>query len=249
MTAAYGLVNTNAKWQLQSDKVMTDHGLVQVTQIPQLFYLERAGTLKLLVAKIVDDLLITGTPDETKQFIKVFDSKYKFGSVISGRGHLRFFGLNILQNDDFSSTIDGNEKLEALQPVPLTRSGRRSGSEPMNAIEKTSYMSLSSSINCLGMTTSVFCSYYFSLLQQKITENTMSKLLLQSSVMKKLKNIHTVTIYPRPPANKNLEASVVVFADAGRLESHGQLCYMAGLLLGTLPVSYTHLTLPTIPLV
>ena len=38
LTAAYGLVNANAKWHFQSDNLMLVIGLTQSTHVPQLFY-------------------------------------------------------------------------------------------------------------------------------------------------------------------------------------------------------------------
>lgn len=243
LAAAYGLVNANAKWQDQSDKVLLKHGLIQCKEIPQLFYQLRNGKLILLLGKIVDDLIITGIEPEVNRFVKMFNSKFKLGSVMSGPGSLRFYGLNIHQSNDMSSVIDGNEKLQALQPVPLTRTRRKASTDKLNDIEKTSYMSIASSINWLGMTASLHCAYYSSLLQQRIPDNTVSNLQLQQSVLRKLQKIGTTTAYPRPPLNTDLEPSIVVFADAGRHESHGQLCYISGLLLGPLCKESTFYTL------
>ena len=60
LVTAHGLVNANAKWQNQSDKIMLDIGLQQSSHVPQLLYKKEGGRLVLLVAKIVDDLEIAG---------------------------------------------------------------------------------------------------------------------------------------------------------------------------------------------
>lgn len=41
LAAAYGLVNSNAKWQIQSDQTLKDIGFEQVSLIPQLFFLKK----------------------------------------------------------------------------------------------------------------------------------------------------------------------------------------------------------------
>lgn len=45
LTAASGLVNANAKFQLQSDNSLSDIGFLSITVIPQLFLLQREGSL------------------------------------------------------------------------------------------------------------------------------------------------------------------------------------------------------------
>ena len=234
LAAAYGLVNANSKWQIQSDKVLTDMGLEQCTYVPQLFTLKVNGKIVLIVAKIVDDMLATGELAMTEQFIKKFNIQFKLGTVNYGPGLLRFYGLNIRQFDDFHCTIDGDEKLEALEPSPISRSRRREIDEQLNDIERSSFMSVNASINWLGITASPLCAFYSSYLQQRMPINNVGNLTLQSAVLRKLQKIGTLTCYPTPPKNQSVTISAVVFADAGKTEDHGQLSYIGGILLGPL---------------
>ena len=234
LTAAYGLVNANSKWQLQSDSALTNMGLQQSRHVPQLFTLKRNGKLVLIVAKIVDDMLATGESSYVHSFIKKFDAQYKLGTVNYGPGLLRFYGLNVRQHADFHCTIDGDEKLDALEPVPITRSRRREIDEQLNDIEKSSFMSINASINWLGITASPICAFYSSHLQQRTPENNVGNLLLQSAALRKLQKIGTQSCYPKPPHNTPVTVSIVVFADAGKTGDHGQLSFIGGLLLGPL---------------
>ena len=83
LTAAYGLVNANAKWQSQSDEELLRNGLQQFSCVPQLFYLtdRDSGKTTLLLAKIVDDFLLTGVHQVVTSFLRKFDAKFKFGTV------------------------------------------------------------------------------------------------------------------------------------------------------------------------
>ena len=56
--ATYGLVNSNAKFRDQSDKLIMDIGFSHLSYIPQLFYLKKENVLQMTVIKILDDLLI-----------------------------------------------------------------------------------------------------------------------------------------------------------------------------------------------
>lgn len=233
LTAAYGLVNANAKWQTQSDALLRELGLRQFSAVPQLFYIRTNDATTLLLAKIVDDFLITGVPHTVKNFLRNFNEKFRFGTISSGPGVLRFYGLRITQDDDMSSSIDGDEKLTSIEMNNVSRARRGNPDAPLSAYERSDYLSVCASINWLGMTTSPLCAFYSSFLQQKLPDNKVTLLALQSHVLRKLKMIGTSSVYPPPPM-KSISVSVVVFADAGRIEDHGQLSYLTGLLLGPL---------------
>ena len=209
-------------------------GLETSRHIPQLFTLKRNGKLVLIIAKIVDDMLATGELSYVKSFISKFDNQFSLGTVNYGPGLLRFYGLNIRQHADFHCTIDGDEKLEALEPVPITRSRRREIDQPLNDIERSAFMSINASINWLGITASPICAFYSSHLQQRTPINNVGNLLLQSAVLRKLQKIGTQTCYPMPPSNKPVTVSAVVFADAGKCDDHGQLSFIGVILLGPL---------------
>ena len=104
--------------------VLNQMGLIQSRHVPQLFFLKRNGKTVLVVANIVDDMLATGELSYVKSFVQKFNQQFKLGTVSFEPGLLRFYGLTIRQHNDLHCTIDGDEKLEALDPVPLTRSRR-----------------------------------------------------------------------------------------------------------------------------
>lgn len=233
LTAAYGLVNANAKWQDQSDTLLHELGLHQLPVVPQLFHIIQNGQLMLLVAKIVDDILVTGVTNEVDKFLAGFDARFELGTVAHGPGSLRFYGMNIVQNEDMTCSIDANDKLSALEPYPITRLRRRQTEEPLNSVEKSAFMSLNSSLGWLGLAASPFCAFYASHLQQKLPKATVSVLTLQANALRTLKKLQTFICYPRPVGGSH-SVTIAIFADAGRLTDHGQLSYISGLLLGPL---------------
>ena len=91
LAAVYGLVNSNAKWQVQSDEAILQIGLVQSKFIPQLFYKIENSRLVLIVAKTFDDLMVSGEPDEADNFGKNFGKRFKLDSSSHGPGRMQFF--------------------------------------------------------------------------------------------------------------------------------------------------------------
>lgn len=113
LTSAYGLVNANAKWQLQSHKCLTDLDLTQCHQIPQPFYKQQNGKLVLIVAKIVDDIKAASIGHNSKKSIESFEISFKLGTVSNGSDKLRFFGINTVRDEEFTVTTNAHDKLHA----------------------------------------------------------------------------------------------------------------------------------------
>lgn len=118
LTAAYGLVNSNAKWQNNSDEFLLKNGLIQSKHVPKLFFKKKAGKQVLVVAKIVDDLKAAGIRQRAKDFLDAFDSRFKLGTINNAPGKPRFFGINTTQGNDFTIYTDADYKLEAIMECP-----------------------------------------------------------------------------------------------------------------------------------
>lgn len=86
---------------MNSDKTILVMGLQSVVHIPQLFHLSDENNLKMIVTKIVDDMLVGGSNQNCKKLISRFSSVYKVGTVLHLSGICRFYGTNMCQNEDF----------------------------------------------------------------------------------------------------------------------------------------------------
>lgn len=89
-----------------------------------------------------------------------FGNKYIQGEVSNGLGRLRFFGLDIVQHEDFSRTIAGDEELCVIKPYPLSPVRRRKSTEVVSAIEQSAFMSVNTSIGWFGITSSLLCVFH-----------------------------------------------------------------------------------------
>jgi hypothetical protein len=58
----YGLVESGRLWQLAIKKWISARDFVVVPGAPQVFVLRQSGTLKMLIVKLVDDILVCGPP-------------------------------------------------------------------------------------------------------------------------------------------------------------------------------------------
>lgn len=231
--ATYGLVNANAKWQRHSDTTFINLGLKTVAYIPQLFYLRIDTVSSLVVVKIVDDFLVGGTNHAKNYFLEKLSSVYVLGTITHLPGRCLFYGLQLTQNDDFSIHVDADNKLLGLTPHTLGRSRRKESADDLNDLELFHFNSVNGSIGFVGVHASPIASYVSSYLQQVRNSTTVHDLTLQCSMLRRLYQLGSNSVYKRPVLGY-LQLSVLVFSDAGRAKERGQLEFLCGLLLGEL---------------
>lgn len=143
-------------------------------------------------------------------------------------------GLNAVQHEDYKYLLHGDEKLNDLEPYPLSQVRRTQTEFNMNMVEHAVFMSLNSSLGWLGISASPFCSFYLSHLRQELPDGGVSALKSQTNALRILKRFGTSVRFSRPPSPERFTLSSVVSADVGRFVDYGQLSIIAGQLLGML---------------
>lgn len=78
---------------------------------------EIQGRIVVLLAKIVHDLLVTGEPSHVNSYLAEFNKKSQLRTKAHGPDQLWFFNLQIIQHHDMTCLTNGNENLQALEPV------------------------------------------------------------------------------------------------------------------------------------
>lgn len=188
--------------------------------------------LVLLIAKVVDILLITGVKSYNDDFLANFNEKFAFGSVVRGLGIIRSYGMTIVENEDFSTSIHAAVKLDALECCPLSLVRRRHVDATVSEVEKLSFMSVRSSLGWLGIAASPLRAFYASHLKQMMPSLTVNQLLSHMKYHYLLKKCGTLTAYSPRSMSVSLPVSVLVISDTGRHQENGQLSFIAGLRIG-----------------
>lgn len=169
-----------------------------------------------------------------ESILQQFDSKFKLGSVGCGPGVLKVYGMLIVQLEDFSSSIDADDKPEALESFPLCRVRRRQWDFSLTLAEKSPFMPVNFSMCWLGFAASPFFAFYFSHLHQKMPWVTVAALCSQTNYLCVLKEVDTSIHFPTVSNLSRMPVSFLVYSDAGNQNDHGQLSYSAALLAGPL---------------
>lgn len=73
--------------------------------VPKLFYNNENEVLVAFLAKIVADLLVTGFVNAVSEATARLNDPFKLSNVSHSPGALRLYGLNVVQNADYSITI------------------------------------------------------------------------------------------------------------------------------------------------
>lgn len=175
LAADYGLKKTSAKWQVMSDSLLISIGFTHVAQIPQLFYIKSKGLLVFIIARIEDDILITGIESTVKEIINKIKDKLKFGTISHAPGNLLFFGITFIQEEEFSIQTMGDENITSLEPYHLFLHRCQQIYGKINSTEKNSFALLSSSVS--WHTTSTFCSEFLSRMKQIAPSETVKTLV------------------------------------------------------------------------
>lgn len=110
--------------------------LVAVFEVPQLFVLTKKGGIVLLVGKIVNKFLLTGTDGALCKYITIWNHKIELGEAGHGPGTFRFYGMKIIQYAELGVSIQADNKLNHHEPYPLSRAGRFQDNEKMNDAER-----------------------------------------------------------------------------------------------------------------
>lgn len=129
-----------------------------------------------------------------------------------------------------SVTTHADDKPQALEPYPMTRTRRRQIDEVMIDTEEKSFRTINSSLGWHGFTVPPLCSFYSSYSQQKISDRRIPALQSQFSGLRVVKKHGTQLAYLITHRRK--EMNLVFFADVSRTKESSQLCYIIGLAVG-----------------
>lgn len=185
-----------------------------------------------VLSKIVDDILICGPEKLVDMIIDKIKSRFTLGTITQGARLLRYFGLNIIQHENYSVFIDANNKINAIAAYQMRRTKRREHDSRLSTIKVQTFVSINGSIALLGITSSPFCAILSSMFQRIATTATGLDLCRQTSRLKELQKMGTHPLYDRPTDKTSYPLEMLVFSNTGSLGDSEQLCHIAGPLIG-----------------
>jgi hypothetical protein len=222
----YGLVESGRLWQLAIEKWIFARDLVVVPGASQVFVLRQSGTLKMFIVKVVDDILVCGPPDEIQAFNKDLSRTYKLNPLRTG-SRVRYPGMNIVTDNDGSTTIDIAHYLAACSDIPLSAQRRKQQDDECTPDERTAFRTLCGKLSYLGTTEMPQASYAASHPQQRLAYLRVSDLCEENVIMRNLRSLKADIRFQNPSSIARV--SVLAYSDAAHFGTYGQGGYLAGL--------------------
>jgi hypothetical protein len=105
----------------------------------------------MLIVKVVDDILVCGPPDEIQAFYKDLIRTYKLNPLRTG-SRVRFSGMDIVTDNDGSTTMDVAHYLAACSDIPLSAQRRKQQDDECTPDERTAFRTLCGKLSYLGAT-------------------------------------------------------------------------------------------------
>lgn len=196
--------------------------------------MSNAFVIVALVAKIVFGFLVCEHRKVVDNVIRKLQKKFNFGTITHRPGLLRFFGLNIIQQDDFNINMDGNVKLQEIGARPITRMRHRELESRLNGFELKAVLSINTAIGWLRITASTFRAFFGSSFQERGADATVADLCRQALLLRELKTFRTALLYARSTYNVAYDLFFAILCDASHSPESGHLFYIGGLLTGPL---------------
>lgn len=203
-------------------------GFFQAHFLAQLLVLIRNKNLVAIIAKIFDDLLLAGSPSVTDPIIFTIAAKVKLWTIVHGPGQLLYFVLNLHQNEDLSTVVDGDEMLAKIYSMPFSLLRRRYIDTALTIIEAKAFASVNWTVAWAGISVFPFCATFASLHQEAAPAATVHDFCDQAADLRYIQTLGYTISFTRPLCNAVHALSVTVFTEAGRSASNGQLCYVLG---------------------
>lgn len=137
-----------------------------------------------------------------------------------------------MQADDFSRTVDVEDKFEQLEAYLISCTRHRIFSDELHAHKRTARTSVNTSMSSFGSTVSPLCAFYSTHPQQMLPSCKIQAIILRSMCSNYSKKNGTVSHYFRP--NRDATVSIIAFSDARHTQKGSQLCFIIGLVNGNI---------------
>jgi hypothetical protein len=144
----------------------------------------------MLIVKVVDDILVCGPPGEIQAFYKDLSRTYKLNPLRIG-SRVRFSGMDIVTDNDGSTTIDVAHYLAACSDIPLSVLRRKQQDDDFTPDERTAFRTLCGKLSHLGATGLPQASFAASHLQQRLAYLRVSDLCEANIIMRNLRFLKT----------------------------------------------------------
>ena len=190
----YGLCDAARAWYLRVKDELTSLSVIMCDLDNSLFLWYRNGNLEGIICIYVDDFLWSGTTCFEEQVINKLKEKFLIGSSASIA--FTYVGLSIKSYDD-GITIDQNQYVASLNPIPISKSRASQRKSPLIESEKVAYRALVGQLNWVATHTRPDIAFDTCALSVAFKEATIGELLKLNKLVSRVKSTEINLFFPR----------------------------------------------------
>lgn len=164
-------------------------GIKRVTGVSQLF-LKRTkdGSIRMILAKVTDYIIFSGTKDDMDQFVSHISSRFKISKAIID-APIELNGCRITQLPDGDIVMDMQRYVKSIRQMDISRTRRKEATHKSTDEEYHEYRSTAGSIIWAGNGTLPQAAFAGSYLQQKAPRLTVHYLTEANKMLKELQDL------------------------------------------------------------
>ena len=210
LKTTYGLVDGPIIWFIYAQGLLKDFG-IQFSAVDKTLGVHKTaeGNVDLIIGMQVDDFLYTGSNNAIKEFEEFLQKHFIMGKM--SKQKFTFFGVNVIQNSDYSIVLSQEDDLQNIKTIELSKDRRKQPRDDVTDVERKAFQSLVGSLLWVGTHTVPHLKYIASMLAQKISDLKVKDLKTANSLLKYAKTLYAVLFFPKPNENN---FSIVTYTDA-----------------------------------
>ena len=230
----YGITEAGRQWARVFEKWLTEKAeFSRVNGVPQMFVHRRKnGDIKLLIAKVTDDLLIAGALEHIDTFNEAITKRFPISKVIRD-GQIKFNGAYIEQNKPGSITLSMDRYLHEIGHIPIDKARLKSRQARATPKEIAAFRAVAGELVWLGGGALPQAAYVGSYMQQCVPYLKVEHITEANGMLKELKDLKAEILF-RHLGGKIMGATIESFSDAAFNISRAKQYGQTGLLVGIL---------------
>ena len=205
----YGLADASRYWYLRVKEELIKLGTNESSVDPSLFYWKEHYKLVGILACNVDDMIWGGNENFKSNVINNLKNTFMFGSEETKP--FTYLGIQLIQNGDFSSTINQNNYIDCISEIKLSNERLKERNSLLSIEEKTSYISAVGQLNWVAEISRPDISFSVCEASPKFKQPTVADVLYVNKIIKNIKNSKNAINFPQLNLNN---IKLQLFTDA-----------------------------------
>ena len=214
----YGIANASRCWYLRVKEELIKLGANVSSVDPGLIYWKGHYKLVGILACHVDDMIWGGNENFKDNVIDNLKDTSMFDS--EGTKTFTYLGIQLIQNDDFSFTINKNNYTDCISEIKISNERLKEKNSPLSNEEKMSYRSVVGQLNWVAGISRPDISFPVCEASTKFKQATVADVLYVNKIVKNVKNSKNEIRFPQLNLN-NIKLQLFTDASFNNLPNRG----------------------------